>query len=77
MVAMLQRHEFDAPISNHPLFKPPFVAKLVLPRRPRWIDGAQAASPRFPYAWYVWDWQQYVFEPVLKYLPDLRAGGMK
>lgn len=69
-VAILQRHEFDAPVSNHPLFQPPnpFAAKLVLPRRPRWSDEDKA-SPRFPYAWYLWDWR-WQGEPVLRYLAD-------
>lgn len=69
-VAILQRHEFDAPVSNHPLFQAPnpFAAKLVLPRRPRWSDSDKA-SPRFPYAWYLWDWQ-HRGEPVLRFLPD-------
>ena len=66
-VAILQRHEFDAPKSNHPLFGPPFAAKLVLPRRPKWSDDDKA-SPRFPYAWYVWDWT-HSGPPVLRYLP--------
>jgi hypothetical protein len=56
IVAILQRHEFDAPKTNRPLFMWPFSRKLILPRRPRWTDGADKASPRFPYAWYVWDW---------------------
>jgi len=55
IVAILQRHEFDAPRSNRFLFASPFSQKLILPRRPRWADG-EKASPRFPYAWYVWDW---------------------
>jgi hypothetical protein len=67
-VAILQRHEFDAPAKNHPLFKPPFAAKLVLHKRPRWSDDNKA-SPRFPYAWYLWDWH-HQGPPVLRYLPD-------
>jgi hypothetical protein len=70
-VAMLQRHEFDAPATNHPLFAWPFAAKLVLPRRPKWSDEDKA-SPRFPYAWYLWDWR-HQDAPVLRYLPDSRA----
>lgn len=49
--------------------KPPFRAKVVLPRRPRWSDEAETASPRFPYAWYLWDWT-HVGPPSLLYLPD-------
>ena len=76
-VAMLQRHEFDAPRKNHYLFMPPFAAKLVLHKRPRWVDGEDKASPRFPYAWYVWDWR-WRGEPALRYLPDPDiAGGAK
>lgn len=67
-VAILQRHEFDAPKSNHPLFDPPFAAKLVLHKRPRWSE-ADKASPRFPYAWYLWDWR-HQGPPILRYLPD-------
>ena len=68
-VAILQRHEFDAPIKNHPLFKPPFAMKLVLPRRPRWSDDDKA-SPRFPYAWYIWD-HAWTGEPVIRFLPPV------
>jgi hypothetical protein len=67
-VAILQRHEFDAPAKNHPLFKPPFAAKLVLHKRPRWSDEDKA-SPRFAYAWYLWDWR-HRGPPILRYLPD-------
>lgn len=67
-VAILQRHEFDAPVSHHPLFAWPFAAKLVLHKRPRWADD-DTASPRFPYAWYLWDWR-HAGQPVLDYLPD-------
>lgn len=69
-VAILQRHEFDAPRSNHALFNTrPFAAKLVLPRRPRWSDEPDTASPRFPYAWYLWDWT-HSGPPALRYLTD-------
>lgn len=69
-VAILQRHEFDAPQSNHILFRRPFpfAAKLVLHKRPRWSDEDKA-SPRFPYAWYLWDWR-HEGPPILRYLPD-------
>jgi hypothetical protein len=67
-VAILQRHEFDAPRSNHPLFQPPFAAKLILHKRPRWSDDGKA-GPRFPYAWYLWDWR-HQGPPILRYLPD-------
>lgn len=67
-VAILQRHEFDAPRSNWSLFAAPFAAKLILPRRPRWSDSHKA-SPRFPYAWYLWDWR-HQGDPVIRWLPD-------
>lgn len=68
-VAILQRHEFDAPASNRPLFQLPFAAKLILHKRPRWSDGPDKASPRFPYAWYLWDWA-HQGPPILRWLPD-------
>ena len=68
-VAILARHEFDAPKTHHPLFLLPFAAKLVLHKRPIWIDGEQKASPRIPYAWFLWDWRHFGY-PTLHYLPD-------
>lgn len=56
-VAILQRHEFDAPRINHDLFRLTGGVKLVLHKRPRWSEDDKA-SPRFPYAWYIWDWRQ-------------------
>lgn len=73
-VAMLQRHEFDAPRKNHRFFRAPFAAKLVLHKRPRWVDGEEKASPRFPYAWFLWDWR-WRAEPVIRYLPDPDVAG--
>jgi hypothetical protein len=70
-VAILQRHEFDAPKGNWSLFKPPFAQKLILPRRPRWSDDDKA-SPRFPYAWYVWDWR-HEGPPVIRWLEEPSA----
>jgi hypothetical protein len=67
-VAILQRHEFDAPRSNHPLFQHPFAAKLILHKRPRWSEDDKA-SPRFPYAWFIFDWR-HQGPPILRYLPD-------
>lgn len=69
IVAMVQRHEFDAPASNRPLFEPPYAAKLILHKRPRWSDGPDKASPRFPYAWYLWDWRHQL-PPITRWLPD-------
>jgi hypothetical protein len=54
-VAIVQRHEFDAPRGNHALFQLTGGVKLILHKRPRWSEDDKA-SPRFPYAWYVWDW---------------------
>lgn len=69
-VAMLQRHDFDAPKTNWPLFENPYAMKLVLPRRPRWSDEDKA-SPRFPYAWYIWDWK-WEGPPITRWLADER-----
>jgi len=73
-VAILQRHEFDAPRANWPLFQPPFAAKLILHKRPRW-STEDKASPRFPYAWYLWDWR-HRGDPIIRWLgdPDGPAG---
>lgn len=50
----LLRHEWDAPAKSLPLVQHPFfMAKYVLKKRPRWIEGTTTA-PRFPYAWYRW-----------------------
>jgi hypothetical protein len=54
-VAILQRHEFDAPRGNHALFQLTGGVKLILHKRPRWSEEDKA-SPRFPYAWFCWDW---------------------
>jgi hypothetical protein len=67
-VAILQRHEFDAPAINRPLFAWPYAAKLILPRRPKWSDDDKA-SPRFPYAWYLWDWR-HEGPPITFWLDD-------
>lgn len=78
-VAMLQRHDFDAAATRRPLFEAPFAAKLILHKRPLWIDdvpddatvkaGGKPASPRFPFAWYLWDWR-HSGPPVIRFLPD-------
>lgn len=77
-VAMLQRHEFDAPAGHHPFFGPPFAGKLVLPRRPFWIDDRaggvkRTAGPRVPYAWFFWCWR-HRGGPGLHYLRDPETG---
>lgn len=71
-VAIVQRHDFDAPKTNRPLFTSlPYARKLILPRRPYWYlwdEETKTASiplgkkgkpeaPRFPYSWYIWDWR--------------------
>lgn len=67
-VAVVQRHEFDAPATNRPLFELPFAAKLILHKRPRWADGTNGA-PRYPFAWYLWDWR-HQGPPITRWLPD-------
>ena len=65
-VAMLLRHEFDCASSRRDIFgKPPFACKIVLLRRPRWIDDS-TGSPRHNYAWYIWDWS-WGKEPTIIY----------
>ena len=71
-VCILARHEFDA--THHSLWDYPYTTKIILPRRPKWIDGPEGdkASPRFPYAWYCWNWaaNEYV-EPLTIWLEDM------
>jgi hypothetical protein len=58
MVAILARHEFDCAARRRPLFEDArFRMKLVLTKRPRWVDGPQRASPRHNFAWFLWDHQ--------------------
>jgi hypothetical protein len=60
MVAMLLRNEYDCAAGRRRLFEhEPFAAKLVLTRRPRWVDEPTQykAAPRHNFAWYVWDWR--------------------
>jgi hypothetical protein len=59
MVAMLLRNEYDCAASRRDLFeRESFAAKLVLTKRPRWVEGngQQSASPRHNFAWMIWDW---------------------
>jgi hypothetical protein len=85
-VAILQRHDFDAPKSNRPLFTHPFAQKLILPRRPEWPiwneekrcaeiplgpDGKRI-GPRFPYAWYIWDWR-HEGPPIIRWIDEVPA----
>jgi 16S rRNA G966 N2-methylase RsmD len=59
-VAFLMRHEWDAAKGRADLIDhPAFLAKVTLRFRPVWIDkqpGEKSSSPRFSYAWYIWDW---------------------
>lgn len=56
-VAMFLRNEYDAGKGRMELFSlPPFHKKIVVTKRPRWIEGS-TGSPRHNYAWYVWDWR--------------------
>lgn len=74
MVAMLLRNEYDCAASRRDLFEEaPFAAKLVLTRRPRWLDdkGQHSASPRHNFAWFLWD-HHHEGPPILRYLPDAR-----
>jgi hypothetical protein len=64
-VAMLLRNEFDCAASRSTIFGKPFAAKIVLLKRPRWIDDT-TGSPRHNYAWYIWDWS-WNKEPMLIY----------
>jgi len=56
-VAMFLRNEYDCAVKKISLFGvPPFHKKIVVTKRPRWIEGS-TGSPRHNYAWYVWDWR--------------------
>lgn len=69
-VAFLMRHEWDAAkgradLTDHPAY----MAKVTLRFRPVWIakqEGEQSASPRFSYAFYVWDWTKALKAPNAK-----------
>jgi len=69
-VAFLMRHEWDAAKGRADLFDhPAFMAKITLRFRPVWIEkkeGEPSASPRFSYAWYVWDWGKALKAPHAK-----------
>jgi hypothetical protein len=59
-VAMLCRNEWDCSGTIRPhLFggNPYFALKIVLTKRPRWIEGS-TGNPRHNYAWYVWDFSR-------------------
>lgn len=56
-VAMFLRNEFDCGKNRMDLFSmPPFHKKIVVTKRPRWIEGS-TGSPRHNYAWFIWDWR--------------------
>ena len=58
MVAMLFRNEYDCAATRRDLFeREAFAAKLVLTKRPKWLDALaqHSASPRHNFSWYVWD----------------------
>lgn len=69
-VAFLMRHEWDTAKGRAALIDhPAFIAKITLRFRPVWIEkkeGEKSASPRFSYAWYVWDWAKAVKAPHAK-----------
>lgn len=56
-VALFLRNEYDCGSRRMSLFgMPPFHKKIVVTKRPRWIEGS-TGSPRHNYAWFVWDWR--------------------
>lgn len=56
-VAFFLRNEYDCGSKRMSLFGlPPFHKKIVVTKRPRWIEGS-TGSPRHNYAWFVWDWR--------------------
>lgn len=68
-VAMLLRNEFDSAKKRADLFadNPHFTAKLVLTRRPRWIEDT-TTSPRHNFAWYIWDYS-HEGPPIIRWAP--------
>lgn len=69
-VAMLMRHEWDAAKGRaHLIDHPAFIAKITLRFRPVWVEkkpGETSASPRFSYAWYIWDHRKTLTAPHAK-----------
>lgn len=53
--ALLMRNEWDSALTRSELYKFPYACKIILTRRPRWIEGSKGA-PRHNYAWFIWDW---------------------
>lgn len=72
-VAFLMRHEWDCAKTRRDLFDhPAFAAKITLRFRPIWVEkkaGEKSKSPRFSYAWYVWDFTKAAQTPFAK--PEL------
>lgn len=54
-LALLLRVDFDSATRRQCFFKrePTYALKVILTRRPRWV--VETGSPRFNYAWYIWD----------------------
>lgn len=68
MVAMVLRNEYDCAASRRDLFEmEPFRCKVVLTRRPRWVE-VSTASPRHNFCWMVWD-HRHSGPPSIKYAP--------
>jgi hypothetical protein len=58
-VIMFLRNEYDCGKTRRGLFngknpKYPIAHKIVVTKRPRWIEGSKG-SPRHSYSWFVWD----------------------
>lgn len=68
-VAMLLRNEWDSAKTRNCLFtEAPFYGKVVLTKRPVWIEGPLKASPRHNYSWFIWDWSKaWNAPPILMY----------
>lgn len=71
MVTMLLRNEYDCAAKRRGLFeRESFATKLVLTKRPRWLDALaqHSASPRHNFAWYIWD-HHHSGSPDIRWLP--------
>lgn len=67
-VAMVMRNEWDSAKGRRDIFgdHPAFAMKIVLLRRPQWIEGPLKASPRHNFSIFVWDWM-HKGAPVIVY----------
>jgi hypothetical protein len=74
-VAMFLRNEFDCGKGRMDLFGlPPFHKKIVVTKRPRWIEGS-TGSPRHNYSWFIWDWRHKAGSAGIAYShPDFAPG---